>query len=138
MKKQFVVIIFLFTLYGCELIDISKRETIQRISLTQETPIGAVYLFMAEVDSTNPKGASVLLAEKDGKHYLAEDKVEMYEDLQRLNRIIRFSPITNFHSDTLSNSSIKVCMVIDYFKTYSFLTEKINNNWYIVDYSKTN
>ncbi len=133
MKKSFVIVFSVVVLCGCELIDISKRQTIKHINLTQDTPAGVVYLFMAEVDSANPKGASVLLAEENGKLLTAESKYEQYEEMQRLKRVMKFSPVTNLRFDTLSAEKMKVKMQIDYFKTYSFITERINNNWYITN-----
>lgn len=133
MKKSFVIVFSVVVLCGCELIDISKRHTIRHINLTQDTPAGVVYLFMAEVDSANPKGASVLLADESGKLMTADGKYERYEEMQRLKRVMKFSPVTNLRFDTLSSEKMKVKMQIDYFKNYSFITEKINNNWYITN-----
>lgn len=133
MKKSFVIVFTIAVLCGCELIDISKRQTIKHINLTQDTPVGVVYLFMAEVDSANPKGASVLLADEGGKLMTADVRFERYEEMQRLKRVMQFTPVTNFKLDTLSSEKMKVKMQIDYFKNYSFITERINNNWYITN-----
>ncbi len=138
MKKSFIIIITVFVLYGCELIDISRRQTIKHINLTQDTPIGTVYLFMAEIDSSNAKGASVLLAQENGKLLLANDKFEKYEEMQRLKRILRFFPITLVKYDTLSPDKMKVKMEVDYYKQYSFITQKINNSWYITHFNMSN
>ena len=133
MKKSFVIVFSVVVMCSCELIDISKRQTIKHVNLTQDTPAGVVYLFLAEIDSANHKGASVLLADEGGKLMSADGKYERYEEMQRLKRLMKFTPVTNFKLDTLSSDKMKVKMQIDYFKNYSFITERINNNWYITN-----
>lgn len=138
MKKTIVVIVLATVLYGCELIDISKKETKKQINLTQESPVSTVYLFMTELDSNNIKGASVLLAKPNGKQLLAEEKFDLYFEMARLNRSMKFKPITNIVTDTLSATTFQVSMYVDYIKHYSFMTEKINDAWYITNYSTSN
>ncbi len=138
MKKTFAIIVIATVLYGCELIDISKKETKKHINLTQGSPVGTVCLFMTELDSNNLKGATVLLANETGKQLLAEDKYDLYYEMARLNRMMRFQPITEIVTDTLSDTSFRVSMYVDYIKHYSFLTEKIENQWYITNYKTSN
>ena len=138
MNRSFIIIVTVFVLYGCEIIDISRRQTIKHIDLNQNTPIGTVYLFMAELDSCNEKGATVLLAQENGQMLLANDKYEQYEEMQRLKRVMKFTPVTFVKFDTLSSAKMKVKMEIDFYKQYSFITEKINNYWYITNFSLSN
>jgi hypothetical protein len=138
MKKTFAILIIATVLYGCELIDISKKETRKHINLTQDSPVGTVCLFMTELDSNNIKGATVLLADSNGKIMLAEDRYELYYEMARLNRLMRFKPITDIITDTLSATSFQVSMYVDYIKHYSFVTEKIENEWYITNYNTSN
>jgi hypothetical protein len=122
-------------MYGCELIDISKKITTRHINLTQDTPEGLVYLFMAEIDSSNSRGATALICGNDGKSILAIDKYEMYEEIERLKRSVTFNPVTKMRFDTLSDKKMKVRMEIDYFKNYSFIAEKLDSTWFISGYN---
>jgi len=123
-------------LNSCAIIDISeKKQAPPTIHYTQESPVGVVHLFMLELDSNNAKGAVVLLANPNGEVLSAERKIELYPEMQRLKRILKFEPITLVKSDTINTERISVLMEIDYYKNYKFTTQKINNMWYITEYS---
>lgn len=122
-------------LSSCALIDISEVRQVTHINYTQETPVGVVHLFMLELDSNNSKGAVVLLADQYGYVLTPEKRIEMYPEMQRLRRILKFNPITNVTSDTLDENRVTVNMEVDYFKNYQFNTLKINDSWYITEYT---
>lgn len=122
-------------LSSCALIDISEVRQVTHINYTQETPVGVVHLFMLELDSNNSKGAVILLADQYGDVLSPEKRIEMYPEMQRLRRILRFNPITKVSADTLDDVRVNVHLEVDYFKNYQFNTLKINDNWYITEYT---
>ncbi len=129
------ILLLCLILGGCALIDISETRVQHVIHYTQDSPEGVVHLFMLELDSNNAKGAVVLLADNSGTTLSAERKLELYPEMQRLRRVMKFEPITMVKSDTLTPTLITVTMEVDYYKNYVFSTQKINDNWYITDYS---
>lgn len=133
---KIVAIIFSVLLTGCELIVIGNPSTGPKVvEINQESPVGAVYLFKAELDSNNIPAASQILANPNGNYYLAYEKYEMYYDIKRLHRIISNKPITSVNIDTLSNNNRTYRFVFDYLETMSFTTKKINDEWYVVNIS---
>lgn len=122
-------------LNACALIDISEVRQVTHINYTQETPVGVVHLFMLELDSNNSKGAVILLADQYGDVLSPEKRIEMYPEMQRLRRILKFNPITKVSADTLDDVRVNVHLEVDYFKNYQFNTLKINDNWYITEYT---
>lgn len=137
MKRIIVIFIALVCLAGCELIDISKTHYVRYQNLTQDTPAGVVYLFLAELDSNNAKGASVLL-EPEGTLPRAQERVEMYPEMERLHRVLCFDTITEVKIDTISPEKIKVNLVVNYFKKYNFVTHKIDSLWFIQNFEYLN
>lgn len=130
------IILFCLILNACALIDLSEeKKEAPPVHYTQDSPEGVVHLFMLELDSNNAKGAVVLLAKPNGDIYNAEKKLELYPEMQRLKRILKFQPVTLVKSDTISADVISVLMEIDYYKNYNFITKKINSQWYITEYS---
>lgn len=133
-KLSLNLLIICCILSSCALVDISEKKTVKVVHYTQDTAEGVVHLFMTELDSNNAKGAVVLLANPDGSPLSAERKLELYPEMQRLRRVIKFNPITDVRCDTLSGDKISVNMEIDYFRKYQFITLKINEIWFITDY----
>lgn len=122
---------------GCELIDISKHSVRTHIDLTQDTPEGVVCLFLAELDSNNYKGASVLLLPENGSVPTATQRVANYPEMQRLGRLLRKSPVTMVSLDTIAENKLRVWVEIDSYKNYSFTTERVNKLWFITHYDYT-
>lgn len=122
-------------LNACALIDISEVRQVIHINYTQESPAGVVHLFMLELDSNNSKGAVLLLADQYGDVLSPEKRIEMYPEMQRLRRILKFNPITKVSADTLDEIRVNVHLEVDYFKNYQFNTLKINDSWYITEYT---
>lgn len=120
-------------LSGCELYIIgTKKEKI--IEVNQQSSLGVVYLFKYELDSNNIRGATEVLAQPSGIFYLAIEKYEMFEEMERLARIIGKKPITDYKTDTLSETSHKITVHFDYLTEVNFTANKISNNWYITEY----
>ncbi|MFC2130233.1 lipoprotein [Bacteroidota bacterium] len=135
MRKSIIYILLIATLSGCELYIIgAKREKI--IEINQQSSIGVVYLFKTELDSNNIRGATQILAQPSGNFYLAIEKYEMFEEMERMARIIGRKPITDFTTDTLSATNHKIVVHFDYITIVNFTAEKISDNWYITQYQE--
>lgn len=129
MRYFFIILILLSS---CELVKIGSKNNGQ-INPNQETAIGAVYLFKAELDSNNAVAASQLMAGKQGNPLLAIDRYEMSDTIERLGRIISGKNITSFKSDTLNESAQQLHLEFDYLKRMQFSMKKIGKQWFITD-----
>ncbi len=136
MKRLYILSLCFLFLYGCEIFTVSgKRISKPQIEANQKSPIGTVYLFKSELDSNNVPAAIRLMLRPSGYPYLALEKLELYDELSRIRRIINNKPITDFQSDSLSENSFKLNIEFDYLKTITFVTSKFDENWYIVSLS---
>lgn len=131
MKKAVALILLFVGLSGCELWVIGSAPMEKAIEVNQQSSIGAIYLFKAELDSNNLRGASEVLAQPTGDFYLAIEKYEMFEEIQRLARIIGHKEITDFKTDTLTETNHRITVNFDYITEVSFTASKISDNWYI-------
>lgn len=133
MKRLNYLFIVLVTLTSCELIVIgTKKDPV--IEINQDSPIGAVYLFKAELDSSNVPAATQIMASPNGTELLAYEKYELYDEIARLERLIGRKPITKVKADSLSTTNCRVSVEFDYLKTINFNTQKIRDAWYIIGY----
>ena len=135
MKKIILILIFTLTFSGCELYVIGTKQE-KPIDIDQNSSIGVVYMFKTELDSNNLRGASQVLAPEVGDYYLAIERYDMFEEINRIQRIIAEKPITSFMTDTLSEYAHNIVVHFDYLTEVNFTTKKISNNWYITDYSE--
>ena len=136
MKSIVAITAVCLFLCGCELIVLSSKSRVPLVELSQKSPVGTIFLFKAELDSSNLKGATELMLQPSGKPFLAIQKYELYDDLKRLKRIIGDKPVTSFKSDSLSPVSTMVNLEFDYLKTISFTTQRINELWFIIGYNE--
>ncbi len=137
MNKILVTIIILsFALTSCELYVIGNNVP-KPIPINQSSSISVIYLFKTELDSNNIRGASQVLARPNGNYYLAIEKYEMFLEIDRIKRILANKSITDFRTDTLSPDIHRVIVQFDYITIVDFKTQKIDDNWYIVDYSES-
>lgn len=135
MKKIALILILTFSLTACEMFVIgSKKKPV--IPLDQTSPIGAVMLFKVKIDSNKIQDAAALMKKNNGQNYLAIEKVELFEDLKRLGRIIAGKQITKHYTDTLSTDFCVVNMEFAYLYNYKFNTKKIDDSWFITGYKK--
>ena len=133
-----IVIIILFSIYvsGCELIVIGTKADInmpELVSFDQNSALGAIYLFKAELDSNNVPAATQLIAKPEGTAYLALERYEKYFDIYRIKRMISSREITHINSDTLTGGRMKYNLEFDYLRKMYFTALKIENNWYITE-----
>lgn len=139
MKKAISAILLAVILGGCELIVIGSPSQGPRIvEIDQNSSLGAVYLFKTELDSNNIPAASQILANPEGRYYLAFEKYEMYYDIHRLQRILDNKNITNVFVDSLSSDRKKYKFEFNYIDTMAFTTRRINDEWYITNISDWN
>lgn len=131
MKHTLVIVSFL-AFAGCEVFTVgSKRPPVQEIN--QRSAVGAVYLFKSELDSNNAQAATEVLARPNGNQLLAIEKYELYDEMNRLGRLIAKKPITLTRTDTISTTMQHVKLEFDYQKKMTFTTQKIADSWFIVD-----
>ncbi|MFN8360801.1 MAG: hypothetical protein U0264_12885 [Candidatus Kapaibacterium sp.] len=131
MKHTLVIVSFL-AVAGCEVFTVgSKRPPVQEIN--QRSAVGAVYLFKSELDSNNAPAATEVLARPNGRQLLAIEKYELYDEMNRLGRLIAKKPITLTRTDTISTTMQHVKLEFDYQKKMTFTTQKIADSWFIVD-----
>ncbi len=128
---------FLFTIFlsSCELIVIStpKKET-RFLDISQSNAFGSILLFKTELDSNNIPAAADILAQDPKKKLLAIDRIDLYNEVDRIGRIISHKNITKFTTDTLSKSLYKINLELNYRKQISFTTTQIDSSWFIIDY----
>lgn len=128
---------FLFTiiLSGCELIVIStpKKET-RYVDISQRNGLGTILLFKTELDSNNVPAAADILAKDTKSKLLAIDRMDLYEEVGRMGRIMYHKNITKYTTDTLSKYLYKVNLELNYRNQISFTTTQIDSSWYIIDY----
>lgn len=137
MNKALKLTVFLIFCTSCELITIgTKREPV--IDIDQNSPIGAIFLFKAELDSNNIHAASQILARPSGGLYLALERYEMYEEIARLGRLIGKRAITMIKLDTLTPTNYRINLELDYTRNFTFTTARINDYWYIINYEELN
>lgn len=133
MKKLYITVFCCIFLCGCEIFTIGgQRISKPQIEANQKSPIGTIFLFKAELDSNNVPAAIRLMLRPSGYPYLALEKLELYDELSRIRRIINNKPITDFKTDSLNESSYKLNIEFDYLKTITFVTTKFDESWYIV------
>jgi hypothetical protein len=135
MKKTAIIIIAILTLTACEIFEIgSKQKPV--IILDQTTPVGTVMLFKIKLDSNKISDAAAVMRKNSGEPYLAIEKVELFEDLKRLGRIIAGRKITRHYTDTLTADFRVVNMEFDYIRNYKFNTRLIGDKWYVTGYKQ--
>jgi hypothetical protein len=137
MKKTIIYISALILLVGCELFVIGTApKKIKPVEVNQKSPIGTVYLFKTELDSNNIPAATKILATPKGTQYLAIEKLDLYDEVERLRRLLVNKPITYIKADSLTQSSYKVSVEFDYIHKMQFTTYKIEDAWFITEYTE--
>lgn len=137
MKNISVFVLFAILLSGCEVFVIKapyRHSNMEVIDLSQRTPLGAVYLFKAELDSNNIFGALAILAAPSGQQYLAIERYEKKDEVSRIRRMIASRKITDITTDTLSTDTFNIKMEFDWTRKIQFTASKISDSWYITDY----
>lgn len=135
MKRIFILIIFSFFISGCELFVIGEEKPAPVvIDLNQNSSLGTVYLFKAELDSNNIPGATDLLAKPDGSRYLALERYEMWWDVARFARMINNLQVTMIKTDTVGSADLRQKIEMNYLYNLNFNTVRINDIWYITNY----
>lgn len=119
------------TLAGCDLFVIGGSKSAPVIERSQRSSVAVVYLFKAELDSGHADAATDLMAHPSGRPLLAMEKYELKDEVARVQRLMAKKEITATKTDTLSASAHNVSVTIDYIRTMSFSTARIQNAWYI-------
>lgn len=135
MKKIALILVIALSVSACEMFVIGSKKK-PEIPLDQTSPIGTVMLFKVKLDSNIIQDAAALMLKNSGQQYLAIEKVELFDDLKRLGRIIANRKITRHTTDTLSTDYCIVNMEFDYLYNYKFNTKIIKNKWFITGYKR--
>lgn len=137
MYKQAIIFIFILSISGCELVSVGDKTPKKQTEkfFDQNSPFGAIYLFITELDSNNIPAATVILADSTGKTFNAVDQYEMYYDIARLKRKITNKSITDLWCDTLSKDVYRYKVELDYTKIVSFTAQKVGDKWFITNYN---
>lgn len=120
-------------LNSCEVFRIGEAPKVRVVQpkADQNSPFGAVYLFKNELDTNNVAAAAQILAKIEGSKYLAMEKVEMYDEVARIGRLIEKKPITNVVTSVKSSTAQNLSVEFDYIQILTFSTVKIGENWFI-------
>ena len=117
---------------GCELFVIGgggpKTPVIER---NQQSALGVVYLWKAELDSSNLTAVTELMRHPTGREFLALERYELADDLDRWKVIMGNKPITSTAVDTLSSNSHMVRAKVDYIRDVTFQTIRQDDEWYV-------
>lgn len=132
-----LVVIVVMTLGGCALFvvgDAAKKTT--AVERSQRSAQSVVYLFKAALDSSNVQAATDLMVHPSGRRLLAFERYEMRDDVERWRRLMSTKPITETRADTLSATSHRVHVTLDYVKHFAFLTARLDDSsWYVASIS---
>ena len=109
----------------------SKRPPVQEIN---QRSVGAVYLFKSELDSNNaPPAATEVLARPNGRQLLTIEKYELYDEMNRLRRLIAkeadYPHPYRYHIDDYAAREAQ----FDYQKKNDLHHSKIADSRFIVD-----
>ena len=119
-------------LLGCELFVIGgggpRTVVIER---NQKSAVGVVHLWKAELDSNNLPAVTELMRHASGRKYLAVERYELADDLERWRMIMSGKPITSTATDTLSPTSLVVRAKVDYIRDVTFSTVSQEGTWYV-------
>jgi hypothetical protein len=117
---------------GCELI-VLKDNTPKKniIPRDQTSPQGVVYVFKAEIDSSNVQGAIKVMASDDERPLLAIEKLDLQDEIARLGRMITKKDITMMQIDTLSPVRQRLRTEFGYLRELTFITVRVDSLWYI-------
>ncbi len=121
-------------LTGCELFVIGGGSPRTRvIERNQQSAEGVVYLWKAELDTNNLTAVTELMRHPTGRKFLALERYELADDLERWRVIMAGKPITSSAVDTLSASSHTVRAKVDYIRDVTFSTILQDGKWFVTN-----
>jgi hypothetical protein len=136
MNKYFFIILISFFTTGCEIFTIGTKSFApvkEIVEYNQNSALGTIYLFKAELDSNNVPAATQLIAKPEGEYYLAFERYEKFYDIFRIKRMISNTEITKIDTESQSGNQIKYALEFNYKRKVLFTTLRIENNWYITE-----
>jgi hypothetical protein len=133
-QRQFrllLLVVLTVVLTSCELFEVgaSRRDVI--IERNQQSSVGVVYLWKAEIDSSNLTAASELMRHRTGRALLASERYDMTDDLQRWKTLLAGKPITSAVTDTVNDSTHTVHTKMDYIRSVSFSAVRRQGRWWV-------
>jgi len=131
-SKSIVGLTCLLAITSCELFTIGggSRGPVQ-IERSQRSSAGVAHLITAEIDSGNTVAATELMVHSSGRQLLAVEKFELADEIQRWETIMAGKPISSTVVDTISDSTHKVRITLDYVRTMQFYTLRKGSLWWV-------
>jgi len=121
-------------LTGCELFVIGGGSPRTRvIERNQQSAEGVVYLWKAELDTNNLTAVTELMRHASGRKFLAVERYELADDLERWRVIMAGKPITSSAVDTVSPTSHTVRAKVDYIRDVTFSTILQDGKWFVTN-----
>lgn len=134
--KIIILIIATLSLQSCELFVIGVQQAPKIVvDIDQNSALGSVFLFKAELDSNNTRGAAQVIANGEGQKYLAIERQEQYFEIDRVKRLLANRTVTLVKADTLSNTMHRFQVEFDYLFFMDFTASKINEKWYVTNFN---
>ena len=131
-----IISVMIIILSGCEIFTIGKpvKKKSNLPEINRDTPLGTVLLFKYELDSNNIPAATQILADSNGKRYIALEQYELYDEVARIGRLIGRKKVIGNSSDSLNPSLYKITLSLEDSRSMIFTTNKISDMWYIIKY----
>lgn len=143
MKNKITAVLLMFVLVGvvfssCEVWTIKGKKVVieeNDMAYTQATALGAVKIFLTELDNDNLLAASEILLNAKGEMLNAEDKYKKLSELSRLQRFYVNKTIIN-NSETQEEGLFVIEQELSggYLMRYKLV--KKDEKFYILDYEK--
>ncbi|RPI69643.1 MAG: hypothetical protein EHM43_01140 [Ignavibacteriae bacterium] len=124
-------VILLVITASCAVFEVGGTRKDPVIERNQQSSIGVVYLWKAEIDSNNLTAASELMRHRSGRALLATERYDMTDDLKRWKTLLLNKPITTAVADTVNDSTHTVRTKMDYIRNVSFSTVRYQGKWWI-------
>lgn len=123
---------------GCALFVVENAKQTVVIERSQRSAQGVIYFFKEELDSNNVQAATELMAHASGRRLLAVERYEIQDDVERYRRMMSAMPITEMSADTLSATSQRVHVTMDYIRHFEFSTIRLDDSWYVASVKPIN
>lgn len=116
---------------SCAVFEVGGSRKDPVIERNQQSSIGVVYLWKAEIDSNNLTAASELMRHRSGRALLATERYDMTDDLKRWKTLLSNKPITTAVADTINDSTHTVRTKMDYIRNVTFNTVRYQGRWWV-------
>lgn len=133
-SRPYVVALLLTTLIAassCAVFEVGGGKRDPVIERNQLSSVGVVYLWKAEIDSSNLTAASELMRHRSGRPLLASERYDLTDDLKRWKTLLQNKPITSAVADTVNDSTHTIRTKVDYIRNVTFSAVKTQGKWWV-------